>query len=117
MGTAWAMANPEAAVRILWEVYPQTKSHGKDRGRRLARRCGDVAGACAQSWRYEKVGATKFGENVEANYDTYIAWLVKNGVIKEFVPTSDIVTNELIGEINAFDRAKVEAEAKAYKVQ
>ena len=30
MGTVFAMANPEAAIRILWEVFPQTKATGKD---------------------------------------------------------------------------------------
>src|SRR5205823_8762130 len=29
MGTVFSMANPEAAVRILYEVYPQTKPTGK----------------------------------------------------------------------------------------
>lgn len=113
MGTAWAMANPEAAVRVLWEVYPQTKSTGKTEADAIR---DDVATlqARALSWRYEKVGATKFGENVEANYTPYIAWLVKNGVIKDLVPASDIITNDMIGDINTFDRGKVEAEAKAF---
>ena len=30
MGTVFAIANPEAAVRILYEVYPATKPTGKD---------------------------------------------------------------------------------------
>jgi NitT/TauT family transport system substrate-binding protein len=30
MGEIFAMANPEAAIRILYEVYPQTKSIGKN---------------------------------------------------------------------------------------
>jgi len=30
MGTVFAIANPEAAVRILYEVFPQTKPTGKD---------------------------------------------------------------------------------------
>ncbi len=116
MGTAWAMANPEAAVRVLWEMYPQTKSQGKSEADALR---DDIATleARALSWRYEKVGATKFGENVEANYTPYIAWLQKNGVIKETIPTADLVTNDLIADINAFDRAKVEAEAKAFKAK
>ncbi len=29
-GTIFAINNPEAAIRILWEVFPQTKSTGKD---------------------------------------------------------------------------------------
>ena len=33
MGTVFAMANPEAAIRILWEVFPQTRATGKDEAR------------------------------------------------------------------------------------
>ena len=28
-GTVFALNNPEAAIRILWEVFPQTRSPGK----------------------------------------------------------------------------------------
>ncbi|MBV8536301.1 MAG: ABC transporter substrate-binding protein, partial [Alphaproteobacteria bacterium] len=30
MGTVFTMANPEAAIRIMYEVFPQTRSTGKD---------------------------------------------------------------------------------------
>src|SRR5262249_33802533 len=30
MGTVAAIANPEAAIRMLWEVFPQSKATGKD---------------------------------------------------------------------------------------
>ena len=29
-GAVFMIANPEAAVRILWEVFPQAKPTGKD---------------------------------------------------------------------------------------
>ncbi len=35
-GTLFAIANPEAAIRILWEVYPQTKPTGKDEATALS---------------------------------------------------------------------------------
>jgi hypothetical protein len=36
-------------------------------------------------------------------------------VIKEKVDAKDLITNELIDEINKFDTGKIVAEAKAYK--
>jgi len=36
-------------------------------------------------------------------------------VIKEKVDAKDLITNELIDEINKFDPGKIGAEAKAYK--
>jgi len=36
-------------------------------------------------------------------------------VIKDKVVAKDLITNELIDEINKFDAGKIAAEAKAYK--
>ena len=63
------------------------------------------------------LGSDRWGENSVANYAAYVDFLRKQGVIKEKVEASDLVTNELIDEINKFDAAKVAAEAKAYKVK
>ena len=32
MGTVFAIANPEAAIRIFWEVYPQIEGGRQGRG-------------------------------------------------------------------------------------
>jgi NitT/TauT family transport system substrate-binding protein len=115
-GTVFAIANPEAAVRILWEVFPQTKATGKDEMTALADDIKTLQ-ARAKNWRLEAGGVKKWGENSIANYDAYIDFLVKNGVLKEKLPATDIVTNELIEEINKFDPAAIAAMAKAYKVK
>jgi hypothetical protein len=39
---------------------------------------------------------------------------VKWGVLKQKVETTDLITNELIEEINRLDAGKVAADAKAY---
>ena len=39
---------------------------------------------------------------------------MKWGVLKQKVETSDLITNELIDEINRLDAKKVAADAKAY---
>jgi NitT/TauT family transport system substrate-binding protein len=116
MGTAFSMANPEGAIRILWDVYPQTRATGKDEATALR---DDIAtlNARAKSWAYEKVGAKRWGDNVTDNYTTYIDWLLKNGVIKQKIPVSELLANDLLDEINAFDTAAVTAEAKAFKAK
>ena len=81
----FAIANPEAAIRILWEVFPQTKATGKDEATALRDDIKTLE-ARARSWRLESVGAKKWGENLVANYDAYVDFLVKNGVLKERVP-------------------------------
>jgi NitT/TauT family transport system substrate-binding protein len=114
MGTIFAMANPEAAIRALWEVYPQTRSTGKDEATALR---DDVATlqARARSWRLESGGVTRWGENSEKNYQAYLDFLNVNGVLKDRSQATDLLDNSLIADINRFDANAVLVQAKAAK--
>ena len=114
MGTVFAIANPEAAIRILWEVFPQTKATGKTEADAMKDDVKTLE-ARAKSWRLESVGAKKWGENLVPNYEKYAEFLFKNGVLKQQVPGADLVTNDLIDDINKFDAKEVEAQAKGWK--
>ncbi len=114
MGTVFTMANPEAAIRILYEVYPQTKPTGKDEATAISDDVKTIE-ARARNWRLEAGGVTRWGENSEANYDSYIDFLVKWGVVKQKVPARELVTNALIEDINRFDAAAIVAQARAMK--
>jgi NitT/TauT family transport system substrate-binding protein len=113
-GTVFAIANPEAAVRILWEVFPQTKPTGKDEETALK---DDVYVLKARiaNWKLDKAGVKKWGENSEANYEAYSEFMQKWGVTKVKVPGKDLITNDLIDDINKFDQNEVIAQAKAWK--
>ena len=115
-GTIFAMANPEAAIRMMYEVYPQTRSTGKDEATAIK---DDILtmNARAANWKLEKGGVKKWGESNMANYEAYIDFMLKEGVIKQKVAAGDIVTNDLIDDINKFDPAKIMADAKAYKAK
>lgn len=113
-GTAFAIANPEVAIRILWEVYPQTKATGKSEADAM-RDDVKTLEARARSWRLESVGAKKWGDNLVGNYTAYIDFLVKNGVLKEKAATMDLITNDLIEDINKFDQGEIEKMAKGWK--
>jgi NitT/TauT family transport system substrate-binding protein len=114
MGTVFAIANPEAAVKILYEVFPQTKPTGKDEATAI-RDDVRVIGARIVNWKLDKAGVKRWGENSETNYAAYAEFMQKYGIIKEKVSAKDLVTNDLIADINRFDPAKVAAEAKAFK--
>src|SRR6185312_16362010 len=58
-GTVFAIANPEAAIRILWEVFPQTKATGKTEADPLQNAVKTLE-ARAKSRRLESVGAKKW---------------------------------------------------------
>ena len=113
-GTVFAIANPEAAIRILWEAFPQTKSTGKDEATALRDDLITLE-ARARNWRYEQVDGKRWGDNVEANYQAYLDWLLEQGIIKTKTDAKDIVTNELLGDAINFDEKALIEEAKAYK--
>jgi len=116
MGTVFAIANPEAAVRILYEVYPATRPTGKDEATAI-RDDVKVLQARIANWKLEKAGVKRWGENSEANYAAYADFMLKWGIIKEKIDSRDLITNELIDDINKFDAARIAAEAKGYKVK
>jgi NitT/TauT family transport system substrate-binding protein len=115
-GTVFAIAYPEAAIRILWEVYPQTKATGKDEATALRDDLLTLE-ARARNWRYEPVGGKRWGDNVEANYQAYLDWLLEQGIIKTKTDAKDIITNELLNEAINFDEPALIAEAKQYKAK
>jgi NitT/TauT family transport system substrate-binding protein len=92
-GTIFTLNNPEAAVRSVYEIFPETRPTGKDEATAVRE---DV-----------KVLEARMRRD-------YIDFLVKWGVLKQRVETSDLITNELIDEINRLDAKKVAADAKAY---
>jgi len=114
MGTVFALANPEAAIRILWEVYPFTKATGKDEATAMRDDLATLR-ARAANWPPEAGGVKKWGENSIENYNAYVDFLVANGVLKQKIDASELVTNDLIDDINKFDAAAITAQAKAYK--
>jgi NitT/TauT family transport system substrate-binding protein len=113
-GTIFTLNNPEAAVRIVYEIFPQTKPTGKDEPTAV-REDVKVLEARMPHFLLEPAGVTKWGENSEVNYRDYVEFLLKWGVIKQRVDTPELITNELIDDVNKLDVAKVAAEAKAYR--
>jgi NitT/TauT family transport system substrate-binding protein len=116
MGTVFAMANPEAAIRILWAEFPQTKATGKDEATALK---DDLLtlDARAKNWRYEPVDGKRWGDNVEKNYQLYLDWLLAQGVLKAKADAKDVVTNELLDDVNKFDAEAIRTQARAYKAK
>jgi NitT/TauT family transport system substrate-binding protein len=114
MGTIFALANPEAAVKVLYDVFPQTKPTGKTEQQAIH---DDVLvlDARAEHWKLEAGGVKRWGESNVREFDAYEDFLLKQGVIAQKVPATDLVTNELIADVNRIDAGKIVAAAKAYR--
>jgi NitT/TauT family transport system substrate-binding protein len=104
----------DGRVPALDRISFQTKPTGKDEATAV-RDDAKVLQARIQNWKLEKAGVGKWGESSEANYAAYAQFMLKWGIIKQPVDARDLMTNELIDEINRFDASQVAAEAKAYK--
>ena len=83
-GEVFAIANPEAAVRIVYEVFPQTKPTGKDEATAV-RDDVKVLSARMEHWKLEPAGVKQWGENSEVNYRDYVEFMLKWSIIKQQV--------------------------------
>src|SRR5438105_11435935 len=63
----------------------------------------------------EAGGVKRWGESSIKDFDAYEDFLLKWGVIKQKVPATDLVTNDLLDAINQFDADKIANEARAYR--
>lgn len=113
MGTVFTMANPEAAIRIVWELYPQTRPTGKDEATALRDEL-HVLQARIRNWKLERGGVTRWGESSPSHYEAYVDFLHRWRIIGEKVAVGDLITNDLIDEINAFDASGVTTQARAW---
>ncbi|HET9752256.1 MAG TPA: ABC transporter substrate-binding protein, partial [Myxococcales bacterium] len=89
MGTVFALANPEAAVKIVFEVYPQTVPSGKSEEEGLKSEVKTLL-ARADHWKLAAGGVKRWGESSVKDFDAYEDFLLKWKVIKQKVPATDL---------------------------
>jgi NitT/TauT family transport system substrate-binding protein len=112
--TVFARANPELAIRLHWELYPESKPKGKGEDEAM-REALYVINARKEKWfagphqTDKRIG----GSSLEdwAGMVSYLGGLYPQvpAVIKD---PPQLFTNELIDEVNQFDRAAIESLAQ-----
>jgi NitT/TauT family transport system substrate-binding protein len=111
-GTVACVANPEGCVRALWRLHPSSKP------------AGDEAKNMPSALKIMQVAFTKlvppaglqYGAYSQADWDNLLKAFVAGGAMTTAnVPLDRVYTNEFVIEYNKFDKAAVEAAAKAYK--
>ncbi len=113
-GSIFVMTNPRAAVRLFFEAYPQLKPTGIDEEAAQAGALRQLR-SLMHVFPLEQSNVKRWGESSLANFDAYVDFLLKWGVLKEKVLATDLITNELIDDINKFDPAEIVTLAKNAK--
>jgi NitT/TauT family transport system substrate-binding protein len=105
----FGLANPDAALRIHWKKYPETKpSSINDQTLREARHIFN-----SRFDRTKLEPGAKWGENVPAVWKRMADISIQQGLIPKDVNVEAAYTNQFIAEINDFDQKKIEEVAKS----
>lgn len=101
------IAHPREAIKIVYEVYPQTKPTNMDIEDAVTHDM-PVLQDRIDTWRLDNPATDKWGAVDVAAFQTYMDWLQKWGLLPGNVDATAITTNELITEINSFDNKAIE---------
>jgi NitT/TauT family transport system substrate-binding protein len=112
--TLFGLSNPEAAVRIHWRVYPQTRPQGVDEARAL-KDALHVFNARFETQRVDNREDKRWGASSPAQWTGLNALYREQRLIQGTVDVNEVFTNQLIDEINHFDQQTVIRQAKEYR--
>ncbi len=113
-GLDFTLANPEAAILITWSLYPEARPNNPDPQKRLAQGMA-ILKSKLPGWTSPDTGG-KYGMFVERDWKVLGDFLLQEKQLSKPVPTSRMFTNELIDEINIYDKDKIRAEAKNFDI-
>lgn len=108
MATAYTIAHPKEAIRMVYDRYPQVRPSGMEPDEAVAYDMAILEDRI-ESWRLDNPATDAWGEVNVAAFQNYMTWLQEAGVLPGAVDAKSITTNDLIKEINSFDRKLIEA--------
>ncbi len=110
MGTAYCIAHPREAIKISYEMYPRLKPSDGNIEEAIHEGRGDPHDDRIESWRLDNPRREQWGSVDVGAFQSYFDWLRKNDLLKGKVDAAQVTTNDLIADINKFDKKLVEAE-------
>lgn len=110
----FTITNPEAAVRIHWERYPDSKPTDVPEEQAL-KEAVHVLEARLEKYKIEGREDPRFGPFTDAQWEATQNFLYDNGVVSDKLPVSEYYTNEFIEEVNDFDHDAIIEQARNYQ--
>ena len=112
--TLFGLTNPEAAVRIHWKLYPQTKPQSGDEAK-LLKEAIHVFDSRFELQRVDHRPDKRYGIATLAQWTTLQNIFKDQKIVQGGVPPADLYTDKLVDAINTFDHQAVIRQAKEYK--
>lgn len=112
--TLFGLTNPEAAVRIHWKTYPQTKPQTGDEAKHL-QEAMHVFNARFDLQRVDNRPDKRFGFATPAQWQRLQDLYKEQKIVQGSVPAGDLYTDKLVDQINAFDHQAVIRQAREYR--
>ena len=110
----FGVTNPEAAVRIHWKAYPQTRPQAGDEAK-LLKEAMHVFNARFELQRVDNRPDKRYGIATPAQWQTLLNIYKDQKIVQGSVPAADLYTDRLIDRINTFDQQAVIRQAREYK--
>ena len=113
-GYLFTITNPAAAVKITWKLRPEAQPKNMSAEEALKQGVA-VAEARMNIWSSPKTKGVN-GAFVEQDWRNLVQFLKDIGSLQEDIPTSRIYTAAFVDQINKFDRAAIEKQAKEFDI-
>jgi NitT/TauT family transport system substrate-binding protein len=111
--TVFLFANPEAAVKIYWQVDPSGKIGANDQ-EAMARSLKELEGDM-KTLDVANTASHKYGDIDIPRFRDYMEMMVEEGAIAQRVPVEELVTDQFLAAANDFDVEQVRTAARALK--
>jgi NitT/TauT family transport system substrate-binding protein len=112
--TLFGLTNPEAAVRLHWKLYPQTRPQGVDEAKAL-KDAIHVFDSRFELQRVDNRADKRYGIGTLQQWEKLRSIFKDQKIIEGTVPASDFYTSTLVDQINHFDHDAVIRQAKEFK--
>ncbi|KAD3455943.1 PhnD/SsuA/transferrin family substrate-binding protein [Arthrobacter yangruifuii] len=110
-GIHYCDTDPEGCVRHLWDMEPSTKANNLPEDQALANDVSVLKVRMEGSYVLED-GEDQWGAFPDGTWQRFVQYMKDSEQVKADVDPQSLYTDQLISQINDFDRAAVEADAQ-----